>query len=656
MATKCVRLVHDPQAAEAEALFEGVAVKNPHFQCIPPIFSGGGTTKRTFTVSSTFNVRLCYDAPPATTTKKPDSSAPNQEVKTVRFKQTKKPKERQAKGKEKTSKTATNKNAWDLFFRKTPKRKRNVGGALASPCTSPVEKKRKGTLSDNLATILKPLELQPFVSPNAPAAARKQAVTYPVFEHAFRYAPADSGVEVEPFYRLPRAYGLMAFPKACKTWHAKALLNLAKESDRPGLRRYNATPRKYQREAMDHVLNKLRTLRCHSGLLSAGCGAGKTCCGLFAAHALGFPTLILVHTDILFKQWIERGAMFLPDAKIDYLRGSHRPAPDADICVVMLQTLMNIPRSEAGFLKRYGLLLVDECHHICCRTFSLALRKCRAPYVLGLSATLARTDKLDGAIEWLIGPPLYYLYRKAQEVEVQVINYVNRRFRPATRRWDATAVDYVKTISLLVDDEYRTACLAKKVKEAAAEGRRVIVISDRIRLLTDLLELIPEAGLLVGGATTKAKKARNAEALTKMIILASTGIASEGLDVPTLDTVFIVLPKKNGPNLEQCVGRILRGHSMMVPRIYHIVDGYGMFRGMARGCQKYYEQCGYTFLPVVTEVRVFARGPGTLVENVDEEFYVRVGPGQVALRPDQEAPDDEPPQEMMEAMQAYTRK
>ena len=79
-------------------------------------------------------------------------------------------------------------------------------------------------------------------------------------------------------------------------------------------------------------------------------------------------------------------------------------------------------------------------------------------------------------------------------------------------------------------------------------------------------------GYYVGGMSEQELKL----AETKQIILASFAMASEGLDIPTLNAEFLITPKTD---VVQSVGRILRAkHATTKPVIYDFIDTHETFR------------------------------------------------------------------------------
>jgi superfamily II DNA or RNA helicase len=469
-------------------------------------------------------------------------------------------------------------------------------------------------------TLLLPLQLEPKASTAMSAAARR-ALAYPIYDKTFRRplkattqsanpepeaAAPPTKAEAPPldqYLRLPRAYGLAAFAghAAVDGWWAKAW---AATVPAERLARYTATLRPHQVPAMAHVTRQLETLPGHSGILDGDCGCGKTCMGLYTTSYFKRPTLIFVHNSDLMEQWLERIPRFLPDAKVGVLQGPTRPPPDADICVAMIHTVARLSRTEARAFRRYGLLLVDEVHHICARTFSKGIRMVSPPIVLGLTATPERNDGLDAPLEYLIGPVLYHIRSEDEEMDVQFVRYKDRKFRHATR-WKQ--MDYVGTITKIVTDPFRTESIAQLVLEITGrpgENRHVLVLGERVCLLEALHALLPGSGLLRAG---KKHKAANVEAKKQQIVLGSFRMAQEGLDIPQLDTLVIASPLKVTKTFKQPLGRIQRGGSPNRPLLIDFYDDYRMFKGMMYGRRRYYEGKDYQLLP---EQQIFRPYPG----------------------------------------------
>ena len=86
----------------------------------------------------------------------------------------------------------------------------------------------------------------------------------------------------------------------------------------------------------------------------------------------------------------------------------------------------------------------------------------------------------------------------------------------------------------------------------------------------------------------------NIESLEKSaksdVLFASYQLVSEGTDIPTLNTLVMISPKKE---VEQVVGRILRAKTNFVPMIVDITDSFGVYQNQARYRQRYYRKCKY---------------------------------------------------------------
>lgn len=316
----------------------------------------------------------------------------------------------------------------------------------------------------------------------------------------------------------------------------------------------------------------------HDGIISLQTGGGKTVCALYIASQLKLPTLVLVHNTFLRDQWLERIGAFLPDARIGRVQGETLEIENRDIIVAMLQSLSMKDYPPATF-KPIGLVIVDECHHIASEAFSQSIPKITSKYMLGLSATPERKDRLMHVINWFLGPMLYKS-DTADKIDERVkVEYFE--FEPPNKEFnevilnDAGVMFTSLMINKVVDYEPRNMFLIEILKDVFQEkDRQILVLSDRVDHTKVLFEMLPpeiQAESCILGRDVKSEQ-RALWCSSKRILIATYSMCSEGFDVATLNTLLIATSR---PSVDQIVGRILRvdkKNRKIDPLILDVVD------------------------------------------------------------------------------------
>ncbi|MBP6219433.1 MAG: DEAD/DEAH box helicase family protein, partial [Oligoflexales bacterium] len=155
-------------------------------------------------------------------------------------------------------------------------------------------------------------------------------------------------------------------------------------------------PRSHQAEALAAWLSAHK-----NGVVSLPTGAGKTILALLAIEKAARSTLIVVPTIDLLLQWQEVLAAHLSQP-IGLVGGGHR-----SIEAITVSTYDSARMIIENVGNQFGFLIVDECHHLPAPQYQIIGAACIAPFRLGLSATLERSDGKESVIYDLLGEKIY---------------------------------------------------------------------------------------------------------------------------------------------------------------------------------------------------------------------------------------------------------
>ena len=304
-------------------------------------------------------------------------------------------------------------------------------------------------------------------------------------------------------------------------------------------------------------------------------------------------TLIIVHKEFLMNQWFERIAEFLPGANVGKIQGQTFDIEGKDIVIGMVQTLYDKEFHPDAFAQ-FGLTIIDEVHRIGSEQFSRTLFKTITPYMLGISATVERKDKLTKVLYMFIGDMIYSEDRKNDDlVTVRAINYVanDTEFNEVDRDFRGNP-KYSSMIVKLCSYGPRSDFIIKVVGDLLNEdcGKQIMILCHNRSLLTYLYEGISHRGLAsVGYYVGGMKQIKLQETEEKQIVLATYAMAAEALDIKTLSSLIMVTPKTD---ITQSIGRILRVKHAN-PIVVDIVDKHDIFQNQWTQRKRFYKKCNY---------------------------------------------------------------
>lgn len=317
-----------------------------------------------------------------------------------------------------------------------------------------------------------------------------------------------------------------------------------------------------------------------SGVLVAPPGSGKTvmACALIAERKL--PTLILAHSKPLLEQWRAQlqTLLGLPSKQIGQ-RGGGRRKLGGVVDLAMIQSLKAIDDLEA-FFSAYGLLVVDECHHLPAFSFETAIRRAPVRHFLGLTATPYRRDGLQQIVTMQCGPIRHEI--AAREGPAGAIDRRLTVRESSFAPTDASGAPIQELFRLLVENTERNEYICADVADALAIGRRCLVLSqwkEHCALLAEILRDRGVSPIVLEGGLGARERRRLLHEIDQtppdapLVVLATGQYLGEGFDCPQLDTLFLAFPVSFKGRLVQYTGRLLRPHeNKNCVRVYDYAD------------------------------------------------------------------------------------
>jgi superfamily II DNA or RNA helicase len=255
-------------------------------------------------------------------------------------------------------------------------------------------------------------------------------------------------------------------------------------------------------------------------------------------------------------------------------------------------------------LTGYGLVIVDECHHVPATSFEAVLKACPSRRIYGLTATPKRKDRLEKLLFAQCGPIRHTLV----DVPTGEVRTVKVRRTSVTMPLDAGTLPPIHVVwEALVRDEGRIAVVVSDLLSCVAIGRSPLVLADRKAYLARLEETLAvrEAGVAcyrLDGQTGKKARREVLRRITEhfdggkpFVLFATASLIGEGFDLPRLDTLVLSMPLSFKGRLVQYAGRLHRRHeSKGDAMIFDYLDeNHAITNAMFRRRLAGYKELGY---------------------------------------------------------------
>ncbi len=310
-------------------------------------------------------------------------------------------------------------------------------------------------------------------------------------------------------------------------------------------------------------------IKAQQGVIVAPCGSGKTEMGMEFVARVDQPTLWLTHTKDLANQSRDRAVsrLGLSKKEIGFIGGDTFRVGQR-FTVGMVPTLAK--RNLLDLTSQFGCIVIDECHHVfkdakSVGTFQKVISSFPARYRIGLTATPHRSDGLVETMFYVLGPKIIEVEQGALKDAGQVIAPTVRFIETG---WEFEyREDFNELLGAMVEDAERNQLLLD-VLAGHVEGHHSLILGDRISHLQEILNRVVnlKPGMtnrtaIVTGETPKAwreKIMQDTRSGKIQVLFATYALAKEGLDIPILDQLFLVTPKRDYAVVTQAVGRIAR--------------------------------------------------------------------------------------------------
>lgn len=340
-----------------------------------------------------------------------------------------------------------------------------------------------------------------------------------------------------------------------------------------------------------------------NGILCAPTAFGKTVISCKMIEERGVNTLIVVPTLVLLKQWKESIKKFL-GVSAGQIGGGKNSVTNV-IDVASIKSLWNNGKFN-DVVKNYGMIIIDECHHVSAFTYESAINKVNAKYVYGVSATPYRENGHTPILKMQCGDVRYEVDFKKFNRNLNISMRVNVKKSHLSFVDDSISNYELNEIKDFISkDVIRNDKIVNDIMKEFNDKKNILVITERIDHLNyfyEKLSKVTENIFVYHGGLGKKQlkkyddlKNKLEETRENKIIIATGAYIGEGFDDPSLDVLFVTMPISAIGKVIQYTGRLHRkneGKNEILVYDY-VDDNFSQTRNMYLRRKKTYEKLGY---------------------------------------------------------------
>jgi superfamily II DNA or RNA helicase len=295
------------------------------------------------------------------------------------------------------------------------------------------------------------------------------------------------------------------------------------------------------------------------------------------------PALWITHTKDLLNQ--SRNAavecLELEGEQVGLIQGQNMSL-GTHITFATVQTLAK--RDLSSIRNQFGCIVVDEAH-LCfkddknARMFESVISQFPAYYRFGLTASEYRSDGLIETMFHVIGPKIYEVEQDDPRLKTVTpcVQFIETEFEYIVEEDEMLSVQQM--YAAMREDAKRNLIL-KGILCNTTTADSCLVLGDSLEHLEMLRDFVQgQTGIpaaFVCGSTKKSEREKimaDMRAGRYQYLFATYQLAKLGLDIPRLNKLVMVTPKKDKTSIQQAVGRLMRPFpGKPAPVVYDLWD------------------------------------------------------------------------------------